>query len=49
MSFFADFSKPEDELKDATFLKRWVPDDGLPLAPVSGSVLTIIVPMRRRS
>ena len=49
MSFFADFSKPQDEQLGAEFLQRWVPDDNLPLAPVSGSVLTIIVPMRRRS
>lgn len=49
MSFFADFSKPQDEPQGAAFLKRWIPGDQLPLAPVSGSVLTIMVPMRRRS
>lgn len=49
LSLFADYSKNTTKESVATYLERWLPDDGLPLAAVAGSVLTIMIPMQRRS
>lgn len=46
LSFYADFSKPDVE-GDLTALQRYDSDDGDALGAVSGSLLTILIPMRR--
>lgn len=49
MSFFADFSgeMPTAEVSGPDLLQRYRPADVAELAPVAGSLLTILLPMRR--
>ena len=47
LSFFADFSTPSQAVEGPQILQRWRAADLATLAPIAGSLLTIIVPMRR--
>lgn len=49
LSFFADYSKSDQAAEGPSVLRLWSPNDGAPLGAVSGSLLTIMLPMRRRS
>lgn len=46
LSLHADFSGPTDGDEDSP-LTRYVPENASELAPVAGSLLTILIPMRR--
>lgn len=46
LSFYIDFSA-EDTVDSAAALRRYAADDAVELAPASGSLLTILIPMRR--
>ena len=48
LSFYLDFSA-RDKVDGAAGLRRHEADDALGLAPASGSLLTILIPMRRSS
>jgi len=49
LSLFADFSQPAD-LEDADVrLEKWNPPDGGPLTAAAGTLITILIPMRRAS
>lgn len=47
LSFFIDFSTPGEAVEGSRALQRWRAAELVALAPVAGSLLTIIVPMRR--
>jgi hypothetical protein len=49
LSMFADFSNPDQSIDGPTMLRSWTPDGGKALAPVAGSLLTIMLPMARRT
>lgn len=49
MSMYADFSNSAHASNDSGVLRSWSPSDGKELAPVAGSLLTIMLPMTRRS
>ncbi|GGF50510.1 hypothetical protein GCM10011611_66220 [Aliidongia dinghuensis] len=46
LSLYADFSTPT-ETENEVWLQRYDPPDQHALAPVSGSLLTVLLPMRR--
>lgn len=47
LSFFADFAGAVGPVEGSQVLQRWRNTDSAPLATVAGSLLTIIVPLRR--
>lgn len=47
LSFFADFTGTGGPVEGSQILQRWHNADSAPLATVAGSLLTIIVPLRR--
>lgn len=47
LSFFADFAGARGPVEASQILQRWRNADSVPLATVAGSLLTIIVPLRR--
>lgn len=46
LSLYADFSE-QTETHDGAYLSRYAPENAAELAPVAGSLLTILIPMRR--
>lgn len=49
LSFFSDFSREAQQETEPAVLQRYDPPGGLSVVPVAGSVLSILIPMRRKS
>lgn len=49
LSFFVDYSELGADLNGPAALRRWHPEGWPHLAPVAGSLLTVLLPMRRES
>jgi hypothetical protein len=49
LSLYVDYSAQDAGADASHALRRWLPEDGEPLAPVAGSLLTVMLPMKRRS
>lgn len=49
LSMYVDYSAQGAVAGASDALRRWLPDGNEPLAPVAGSLLTVMLPMKRRS
>lgn len=49
LSMYVDYSDAAADSDSVTELRNWLPENGEALAPVAGSLLTVMLPMRRRS